>query len=268
MNESAATAEGASPAKMNGAHPVAGKRREFTADFKHTVVTRVKKGGETAGAVASKLKISPSVVRRWVQQDVPKGSRPKTAKGSTAIKGVTKSPSGRKVYSEAFQRAAVARLLKGEAAQLIADDLEIHNSMLYNWRDKLAGKKAKTRSDRRDRRYTDEFKRAAVARVHGGESAEAVRKELGVSSSGMYYWVHSKKLKGAKASAPGVAPAGKGATAGNLAASAALRDAITYLKHVKTDMYALLQSGSIKEFEEYHLNTLAALRRLQSIPPS
>jgi hypothetical protein len=40
---------------------------------------------------------------------------------------------------------------------------------------------------------------------------------------------------------------------------------VTYLKHVKTDMYALLQSGAIKEFDEYHLNTLAALKRLLSI---
>jgi transposase-like protein len=252
MNESAA--EGASSLKTNGAHAVPGKKRLFTEEFKRAAVQRVKKG-EAVSAVSEGADIHASILRRWVKQGGPSGVK------AAKAKGVSVGPSGRKSYSEPFQRAAVARLKKGEGAQVIAEDLKIHNSMLYGWRDKFAGKKA-TKGP--VERHTDEFKRAAVKRVRAGETAEAVSRDLDVSSSGLHYWLNSKKFKSAKPNGLGV-PLAKGAALPRyVAASTAVRDAITYLKHVKTDMYALLQSGAIKEFEEYHLNTLAALRRLQS----
>jgi len=47
----------------------------------------------------------------------------------------------RKVYSEDFKRKAVARLAH-EYGSVIAKDLNIHNSMLYNWKKKLKKKSA------------------------------------------------------------------------------------------------------------------------------
>lgn len=258
-----ATEERSAP-KLNGAH-VASKRRGFSDDFKRAAVARVKKG-EIAAAVAKDLDVSGSVVRRWVQGvDVGKPARP------TKVKGVSTGPAGRKVYSEAFQRAAVARVLKGESAPQVAEQLKIHNSMLYHWRKKFAQpQKAAKGKKTIATRYPDEFKRAAVDRVRAGETAESVSRDLGISSSGIHYWVNSKKFKGAKPNALGVAFGKGGGTpdpAHLTAILVAVRDAATYLKHVKADMYALLDRGEIKEFEEYHLNTLAALKRLQSVQP-
>jgi transposase-like protein len=252
--------------KTNGAHaplPKAkdGERRTFSEDYKLAALQRIKKG-ETVGAVSEAIGVHESVIRRWFKSG-GLGAR-KAAKAQGALpKGVAVGPHGRKEYSEAFQRAAVARVHRGEGVQKVCDSLGIHNSMLYNWRDKFAKnpKKAakKTSPPVRQGHFSDEAKREAVERLSAGETSSALGRELGISAGTVSFWRDSFAKKNAKA-------AGKSAGAGaSLTAHPAVRDAVTYLKHVKTDMYALLQSGVIKEFDEYHLNTLAALKRLLSI---
>jgi len=120
------------------------------------------------------------------------------------------------------------------------------------------------------RTFTDAEKKVAVKRVKKGEAVSVVAASIPVVDSVIRNWLikygakkptaadkrgrhHPDKEAKAK---PSVLPATH---------LHAIRDAAGYLKHVKTDMYRLLASGEIKEFDEYHLNTLAALRRLQSI---
>jgi transposase-like protein len=251
--------------KTNGAHPPLpkakeGERRVFSADFKLSAMQRIKEG-EPVRAVAKAIGVHESVIRRWFKS-AGLGAR-KAAKAQGALpKGVTVSPHGRKEYSEAFQRAAVARVHRGEGVQKVCDSLGIHNSMLYSWRSKFAKgpkKPAKKTGAARQGQFSDEAKRQAVERLNAGETSSALGRELGVSYGTVSFWRDSFAKKSAKA-------AGKSAGAGaSLTVHPAVRDAVTYLKHVKTDMYALLGTGVIKEFDEYHLNTLAALKRLLSI---
>jgi transposase-like protein len=49
----------------------------------------------------------------------------------------------KKHYTDDFKQAAVERLNAGESASVIVKDLNIHNSMLHNWRKKFKGVKKK-----------------------------------------------------------------------------------------------------------------------------
>jgi transposase-like protein len=191
-----------------------GKRRIIDKAYKAQAVAQVT-GGISAQQVAHRLDLSPSVVQRWVRlsKDPPleKDEKALIKKTVAAVMnkpaGVTTLPSGRRLYSQEFRLAAVARVKAGERPAVVAKELGLGNSILYVWVRELGGKRTYTK--------------------------HAI-------------------LPGATGTMP-------------MASALAVRDAITYLKHVKTDMYMLLQTGAIKEFEEYHLNMLAALKRLQSV---
>jgi transposase-like protein len=125
--------------------------------------------------------------------------------------------------------------------------------------------------------FTDAQKAAAVKRVKKGEAVSAVAASIPVVNSVLRGWLlkaGAKKPSAAdkrgrhrkKGKEPKALTTDQLLSVRDRANSiVAIRDAVGYLKHVKTDMYALLQTGEIKEFEEYHLNTLAALKRLQSV---
>lgn len=201
-----------------------GKRRVFDDAYKAAAVAQVKKSALSVTQVATSLKLAPSVLQRWVRESrtptLPRHEKALIKKTVAAVMGkpaFTELPSGRRAFTEAAKREAVARWRAGESHSTLMKELNIGSSgTLSAWRKQLTAKDASS----------------------GGKIKRNYEKRTGV---------------------PG--PAG----AMPMASALAVRDAITYLRHVKTDMYMLLQTGVIKEFEEYHLNVLAALKRLQSV---
>jgi transposase-like protein len=211
MNETTSAESSPPKANGNGAH-VAGSRRSFTEEYKRKAVARLK--NETVAQVSAALGIVHSVIRRWSQQ------KPKK-KTMASVKGGARSAKG---YSESAQRAAVARLLRGESANQIATDLGVHNSRVYAWRAKFA----KQRPVAGAARFTEDVKRKMVARLNAGETGVALGKELGVSPGAVAYWRQSltgKEAKGAKESPTAKAVAAIG-----------VKDAIGFLKHALDEM--------------------------------
>lgn len=205
--------------KANGiTPPVAGKKRHFSEDFMRSVVARVKKG-EAISAVGAEYQITSSVIRRWIKSAGTKVKRG----GTKPLKGVSIGPTGRKAYSEDFQRRAVERLQGGEGALELAEKLDIHNSMLYAWANKLGVKLkpfAKKQRDGTDPRYTEAFKRNVVRRYRSGDGVGKIAKELKVDKKKIYYWA-SMEVKDDE-------PTLKSAATGVPHSSKA---AISYLKH-------------------------------------
>jgi transposase-like protein len=208
--------------KANGiGPPVAGKKRQFSDDYKRGVVARVKKG-EAANAVADELRISGSVVRRWVVE--AKGSK------KSGRKGVSFGPGGRTVYSDDFRRAAVKRLDAGESATELADELKIHNSMLYNWKRKLEPKHERAPAAKSgSQKYSAKLKTAALKRYHAGERAADIAKDLKLPKHAVYDWESREKKLAATAATSQDAP--KAATVG---AGHGGKATVSYLKHALT----------------------------------
>ena len=105
----------------------------------------------------------------------------------------------------------------------------------------------KTGKPRPRRNYTDAFMNAAVKRMKKGELIDAVAKDLDVSGTVLRRWADKaaaglKPSQRARQKAYAVAAAAPGAKKRVVRDSEAfaVRDAIVYLKHVKTDIYAKL----------------------------
>jgi len=242
----------------NGAH-VPGTRRDFTPEFKRAAVARL--ANQTVAEVSKQLDIHSTVIRRWASETPQK----KKMASTTGIKGVARTATGRKIYSEAFQRAAVARLVKGESAMKIASDLKIHNSMLYGWRNKIAGKKRDPHhkppvAGAAVSKFSDAAKRRAVDRLNAGETGAALGKEMGVSSGTVGYWRQSMASKHEKAASKGPVDPAKVASV-----MIAVKDAVSFLKHAKVEVHAMLQSGAIKEMDQSHLLGQLALNALLKV---
>lgn len=216
-----------------------------------------------------------------------------SAAAAKAVKSAVKSGKPRRQFDFAFKQRAVQRA-KIAGVPSVARDIQVAESVLRNWTHgkgigrpgtglpkgeraliKKAVKKALqqpgvTRLANGRRAFTEQYKRAAVERWDAGETSTAIAADLKINTGQLVGWrdeLHRKdggigkgKRQYKKNASSSEASAG---TATNVAL--AIRDTITYLKHVKADIYALLESGTIKEFEEYHLNTLAALKRLQGV---
>jgi transposase-like protein len=241
-------------ARSNGiGPPVSGQRRQFTDDYKRAVIARVKKG-ESAWSVATELNISGSVVKRWVDKGVAKPKKStKPAKSAAVLKGVSVGATGRKSYSEEFQRAAVKRWQSGkDKVDDLCDELKIHSSQLYSWKEKFGTKRVAKASISP---YTDEFKRKAVMQMGKGKSSQAISAELGISNSSLHLWANQER-KGAHGDTARESPAPAVANAHGV------KDAISFLKHAKTEMHEALRRGEIKEFDQAHLLSQLALNAL------
>src|SRR6266581_9118725 len=88
-------------------------------------------------------------------------------------------------YSDEFRNKALARLVN-ETRGAIAKDLDISSTLLTRWKAERDNPKKPTAS--KLRKFTDEFKRAAIERVRAGELQEEVAKQLGVGSSLISAW--------------------------------------------------------------------------------
>lgn len=258
--------------------------------FIKAAVARVN-SGESVTSVILSLGIGRETLQHWVAGKVTmKAKREAVAMlvNDRQLKRVPKAkPGKRRIFDDAYKAEAVAQLKGDATTAAVARKLNIIPGVLQRWvresnasplpRSEKAlikktvatvmGKPAFTQTASGRRQFTPEAKAAAVQRWEAGESHSALMKELKIASGQLSAWRKELAARGIKPKrkyekrtlVPG--PAG----ALPMASALALRDAITYLKHVKTDMYALLGTGVIKEFEEYHLNVLAALKRLQSV---
>lgn len=261
--------------------------------FIKAAVARVN-SGESVTSVILSLGIGRETLQHWVAGKVTmKAKREAVAMlvKERPLKPIPRAKAGeRRKYDLAYKKAAVARVKNGELIERVARSLDLSRSVLNRWTNgqglgtgatlpqsekalikktvaTVMGKPAFTQTASGRRQFTPEAKAAAVQRWESGESHADLMKELKIASGQLSAWRKELAARGIKPKrkyekrtlVPG--PAG----ALPMASALALRDAITYLKHVKTDMYALLGTGVIKEFEEYHLNVLAALKRLQSV---
>lgn len=93
-------------------------------------------------------------------------------------------------YSDEYRRAALARLTN-ETVEGVAKDLTISPTLIRRWKKSMD--KPKSAIDRR--KYTEEFKQKAVARVNAGETAQKVADELKISSGMLSNWRKGKGLK-------------------------------------------------------------------------
>jgi transposase-like protein len=211
--------------KANGiGPPLSGQKRNFTDEFKRGIVARVKKG-EVASKVASEYQLSGSVLRRWMANEV-KAKKGKPLRGGgqrKPLNGVSVGPTGKKAYTEEFQRRAVKRLGAGESAIKLAKELKIHNSMLYSWAKKFGVRLTLKKSEPRagaDPRFTDQFKANIVKRYRNGEAASKISKQEGIKEGRIYYWAAQEPRE----SEEGAAPRATGPAIG-------FKAAISYLKH-------------------------------------
>lgn len=102
----------------------AGKRENYTPEFKAKVVARAQK--ESPLAASKAFKLPAEMIRRWV----------------AAMPGpASKSFSNKKTYPPELKRAAVARIER-EGLSVVAKDVGIPSGMLANWRTGLAGKRS------------------------------------------------------------------------------------------------------------------------------
>jgi transposase-like protein len=259
--------------KANGAMPpplVAGKKRQFSAEFMSGVVARIKKG-EAASSVGEEYQITPSVIRRWVKAagGKAKQSKPLVAarkylkRGAAPRKqvGVTVGDTGRKTYTEDFQRRAAKRLQAGESPIKLAASLGIHNSLLYNWAKKFD---VAPTGHKGDPRFTKEFKRDIIKRFRNGERAEDLAKEQKVDKSTLYYWASREagappapsKLKREGAIVPGHMPS-----------PIQFREGLGLLKKAKEAADNMQRAGELKELDEAHLLAQLALKSFLKAAP-
>ena len=243
-----------SKGKLNGiGPPLDGHKRQFSNEFKASVAARVLKKGEKAVAVAEELRISGSVIRRWVR-DAKSGAVPRAG----AVKGVSIGAHGRKAYSDDFQNRAVKRL-KAESANKIADDLGIHTSMLYNWARKRGVKTPNPpRIGKGVDKVSDELKRKIVAQYRDGANATELAAKHKIKTGRIYYW--AAQLESQPEPAPGASR--KGVTPGSGISAACAAAVISFLTHARTAANAMLANGDIKELDEAHLLSQIALKRL------
>lgn len=100
------------------------------------------------------------------------------------------------------------------------------------------------------RRYTDEFKTAALKRVDDGEKVLHVAKDLKIHESVIYGW---RKQRSEMAD---TATGKKPDTLNNV------KDAIVCLKQAEDLLNKRLRAGKIKKYDRVHLRMLDALKLL------
>jgi transposase-like protein len=113
------------------------QRTKYTESFKAAIVARINKG-ETAHSVARELKLTRSMLRRWVRQAKP-GFVVATERGKAkdAKRVSTKLGSRQARYTDEFKRRAVARLAN-EMRLAVAKDLKVSPQTLTLWKGELA----------------------------------------------------------------------------------------------------------------------------------
>jgi transposase-like protein len=206
-------------------------KHAYTHAFKLKVIERIK-GGETARAVGEELGVHPTHVRQWVRGKGMDVDKPET--------GFIVGPSGNKVYSDAYKKEAVARLMSGEINSAdLGRELDVRPSILSAWRrmigegrepyhktrdpakhkggrnykkewarrnELMQQKKAKMTTQKKDVKrgsYTALYKVAALKRLKAGETAKQVADSLGIDISNVYNWSSDKNKQHAWRAAAG-----------------------------------------------------------------
>ncbi|SRR6266403_1476908 len=93
--------------------------------------------------------------------------------------------SRRRTFSDE-QRATILARLINEPVQKVANELAISHSVLRRWM------KKENASDRRTKKYSDEFKWAAINRVKTGERITNVSRDLKITTGMLSNWINGK----------------------------------------------------------------------------
>ena len=110
------------------------ERKTFSAEERAAIVARLQT--EDVAMVAKEIGVNESTLYKWLR--AAKSGKP----AKVSKKNVSKTPSGRRVFSEKFKQAALKRFAAGESAITVARELGIVDSLLYAWRKAADGQPA------------------------------------------------------------------------------------------------------------------------------
>ena len=102
----------------------------------------------------------------------------------------------RRTFSEAFKKAAVKRLKTASAAE-VARACGVNVRVLHRWLLALGNHQVKPTRGRR--KYTKEFKQAALKRIERGKSVNEVARAVKLSPTLLYHWQREFRDYGAAA---------------------------------------------------------------------
>jgi len=190
---------------------------------------------------------------------------PKTTPNESLPVPTRTGKDGRRYFSEKQQRAIAERaqkLMKTQSLREAAHAVNVNESLLQRWFTKykmtpLA--RAGVRWDGHRKEYSDDFKATVVKRVASGEMPKTVAADLDIHPSNIWKWVKDARVK-----RPQGAPVKSAAAPqpGPMKLPDNVKDAISFLRHAKSEIHAMLARKDIKEMDQAHLLAQLALNAL------
>ena len=161
-------------------HPAADAagRRQWSVEAKEAAVRRVLMG-ERQAALVKELGITYGLMSSWMKRHRP-GTSPKKKNGQAKVD-----------VSLDDRRRIARRYAAGEATGTLAREVGVSTSTILTWARTLAPESKKARRPGRFASREDippEKRRAIVKRLAGGETAVALAKEVGVTSTTIRRW--------------------------------------------------------------------------------
>jgi transposase-like protein len=281
-----------------GVTVTASGKKTYTHAFKLAVVERIK-NGEKAADIGNELGVHPTHLRQWARGVGMERQKPETGfvvgpQGKKIYSESFKREAVDRLMSGKMSAAELGRELDVKGGMLTAWRRVLIEGKPSSHASKKKAVTAATRDYKAEyhRRYpkgtkktqmkgkkqtlTERYSKEALRRLKAGETAKDIGKSLKIDPANIYNWVaNSKKQRYVDAGRKGGLAKNKQAKVGISygdtrkqieetapVLSTRMRDAVSLLKHAKTAMYADLQAGKIREFDELHLLVLQALRTL------
>ena len=179
-------------------------------------------------------------------------SIPATTNGTTPPGIIMRAQ--RRVFTVEFKRHILKRFKAGESISQLSRAVKVNEASLR--RITNSGKKGQKKLSNKNKRYTEIHKREAVRRLLAGEKRQAVAKDMRISPDSLTHWKQQYAHEfQPKTPAPKREP-------GPMAAPSHVRDAISFLRHAKTEAYASVTRGDIRELDQAHMLAILALNEL------
>jgi transposase-like protein len=160
-------------------------KREFTKEFKEAAVMRVEQG-TALKKVARSCRISPRALRQWRDRWRTLGAEAFLNREREERSNLSQIRMPRRKFTREFKEAVARRVESGTPVKELARTYDLSPEMVRQWRDELHDLGVHAFSRNGKRRFTKEFKEAAVRRVEEGTSVKAVARA---------YRLHPTKLR-------------------------------------------------------------------------
>jgi transposase-like protein len=167
------------PSQRKHMHPTATPVTQALHDACHSSVKRqaidMVVQGRSVTSVASELSLRPTTLISWLRSD-----------------GVTLAgrPRPNVKVSHQARDQAIEQVMAGRDATLVAQQLGVSMARVYQWVRAAGQVKPKARNRSNARRYSDEFKRAAVHQVvELARSVQTVSVEVDISHQTLRSWI-------------------------------------------------------------------------------